>query len=212
MDKIEHIVWDWNGTLLDDTRACVEAINTVMQRRGMPQIDRLQYMECFKFPVKDYYLTLGFDFKNEDFDSIAIEFHEIYRETSRNTPLREGIVEILRRMQARKLPMYVLSASETSILERMMTARNIRYFFKKLYGLSNIHANSKLEVGKTMMAELEVSGKNVLMIGDTIHDYEVARELGIDCVLVADGHKSKDRLETCSCRVLSGITELATLF
>jgi len=212
MHKIEHIVWDWNGTLLDDTMACVEAINAVMQRRGMPQIGRLQYMESFTFPVKNYYLTLGFDFKNEDFDSIAIEFHEIYRETSRNTPLREGIVEILQRMQTRKLPMYVLSASETSILERMMTARNIRSFFRKLYGLSDIHASSKLEIGKTMMLELGVSGDKVLMIGDTIHDYEVAKELGLSCVLVAEGHQSKHRLETCGCRVLSGVNELATLF
>lgn len=211
MKKIEHIVWDWNGTLVDDVAACVEAINVLLQRRGKTPISRDQYIEIFDFPVKNYYLTLGFDFASEDWDSITREYHEAYERTARHALLKDGIVEMLDLMLSRNLPMSILSASETSILEKMLAARNIRSYFTSIYGLDNLHASSKLELGRLMMSEIGVSGEKVLLIGDTKHDFKVARDLGIGCVLVAGGHQAEHRLAKCGCRVMSSIGELAGL-
>jgi phosphoglycolate phosphatase len=210
--NIKHIVWDWNGTLVDDVSACVETINVLLHRRGKPPVSRERYIEIFDFPVKDYYLTLGFDFSTENWDDIAHEFHEIYERTARHAPLREGIVEMLDMMRSRGLPMSILSASETSILEKMLVARNIRSYFTGIYGLDNLYAHSKLALGKVMMSEIGIPAHNVLLIGDTKHDFEVARDLGIGCVLVAGGHQAEHRLAKCGCRVLPGIGELVSLF
>jgi phosphoglycolate phosphatase len=211
MKKIEHVVWDWNGTLLDDVTACIEAANIVLRRRRMAPVERERYIEIFDFPVKNYYLTLGFDFATEDWDKLATEYHDVYAHTALHAPLREGIVGMLKTMQARNLPMSILSASETSILERMLTERHIRSYFGRIYGLDNLHASSKLELGKVMMAEIGVPKERVLLIGDTKHDYEVARELGIHCVLVAGGHQAEHRLIACGCPVLPNIAALASL-
>jgi phosphoglycolate phosphatase len=211
MKKIEHVVWDWNGTLVDDVTACIEAINLVLRRRRMPPVEKDRYIEIFDFPVKNYYLNLGFDFAVEDWDGLAKEYHDIYANTARHAPLREGIVGMLKTMQSRNLPMSILSASETSILERMLAERHIRSYFGQLYGLDNLHASSKLELGKVMMTEIGVPKEKVLLIGDTKHDYEVARELGINCVLVAGGHQAEHRLVACGCPVLPNIAALASL-
>ncbi len=48
------------------------------------------------------------------------------------------------------------------------------------------------------------------MIGDTIHDNEVAAELGIRCVLVAGGHQSENRLRSTGTFVISRLKELKT--
>lgn len=42
------MVWDWNGLL---------------GPRDLPPLDLLRYQQCFAFPVRDYYLHLGFDFE-----------------------------------------------------------------------------------------------------------------------------------------------------
>jgi phosphoglycolate phosphatase len=206
---IEHVVWDWNGTLVDDVAACIEAINVLLHRRGKQPVSREQYIEIFDFPVKNYYLSLKFDFATEDWDSLAREYHDVYEHMTRHAPLREGILEMLDMMRSHNLPMSILSASETSILERMLDARNIRSYFGRLYGLDNLHASSKLELGKLMMSEIGVSKDKVLLIGDTKHDYEVASELGIGCVLIAGGHQAEHRIAKCGCPVLPKISDLA---
>ena len=60
--KYKHILWDWNGTLLDDMWLCVESLNRILKKRERPPLDEKTYKETFSFPVKKYYETLGFDF------------------------------------------------------------------------------------------------------------------------------------------------------
>ena len=59
----ELVLWDWNGTLLDDVELCENALNRLLQRYGYPQrYDHEQYRAIFGFPVEDYYVRAGFDF------------------------------------------------------------------------------------------------------------------------------------------------------
>ena len=78
--KYKHIVWDWNGTLLDDRWLCVESINRILKKRKMPLTLEKTYKETFCFPVIKYYETLGFDFIKESFKDLSIEFIEYYKD------------------------------------------------------------------------------------------------------------------------------------
>ena len=56
------IVWDWNGTLLNDVQAAFSAMNAMLSRRGLPLMESLaQYRELFTFPVRQYYAAAGLD-------------------------------------------------------------------------------------------------------------------------------------------------------
>jgi phosphoglycolate phosphatase len=46
------------------------------------------------------------------------------------------------------------------------------------------------------------------MIGDTVHDFEVASEMGVKCILIADGHQSEERLLKTNVPVLKNIGQL----
>jgi len=46
------------------------------------------------------------------------------------------------------------------------------------------------------------------LIGDTVHDYEVAREIGAKCLLIAGGHQSIEKLTACGVPVLNNIKEI----
>ena len=61
--NIKHIVWDWNGTLLDDLWLSIKAINIVLKRHNLPQVNDKKYLNLFIFPVIEYYKKLGFNFK-----------------------------------------------------------------------------------------------------------------------------------------------------
>lgn len=199
----QHVIWDWNGTLLDDLHACVETINRMLVRRSLPILDASRYQEIFGFPVKDCYLTLGFNLEREDWDEISREFHAIYAETSASSGLRAGIRDVLDQLRHRGHPMSVLSASEHNLLRRMIHSRGVAHVFHHVYGLTNLYAASKIELGRELLRELGLPPSNVILIGDTTHDYEVSAAIGCKCILITGGHQSERKLKQCGCPVVS---------
>ena len=208
---IQYVVWDWNGTLLDDVQACIEAINLMLGKRNLPLLTPESYREFFGFPVRDYYVALGFDFAVEDWDALAREFHDHYRRTSESALLRDGAVEILDAIRTLGVPMSVLSASERSILRRMLRSRGIDRYFENVYGLDDLYAGSKLDLGHTLLRVAGVPPGSVLFVGDTLHDYEVARHMRRPCVLMSGGHQAEHRLARCGCTVLRHAGDLPRL-
>jgi phosphoglycolate phosphatase len=192
----KHIIWDWNGTLLDDVEACVNSINNMLAPRKLPTITISQYRDIFDFPVKNYYKDLGFDMENENWDSMAKEFHRHYANFSAKAKLRQDAVTTLTELHKQGIPMSILSASEITILERMLNTHNIRTFFSHVFGLDNLYASSKLERGQRLLQKLNTPPQEILIIGDTNHDHEVAQELGINCILLTGGHQSEARLKS----------------
>ena len=87
----ELILWDWNGTLLDDVELCVDALNRLLEKHAYPQrYDRDQYRAIFGFPIEEYYVRAGFDFSRHSFAMLAEEYMDDYIPASAACPLAEG--------------------------------------------------------------------------------------------------------------------------
>ncbi|MCX6282944.1 MAG: hypothetical protein NTW31_01715 [Bacteroidetes bacterium] len=79
----KHIIWDWNGTLLDDAWLCVEVMNGMLEKRGLEKVSLDFYRSVFTFPVRDYYEKLGYDFEKEPFEEVGMEFMVLDNQSSR---------------------------------------------------------------------------------------------------------------------------------
>ena len=204
----QHIIWDWNGTLLDDVDACVQSVNCMLKPRNLPLLSTDHYREIFDFPVQAYYRTLGFDMALEDWDRVAEEFHAHYAHFSGTSPLRPYVKEVLSALAATGHTFSILSASEEQILHRMLEARGIWDAFEHIHGLDNLHAASKVDRGHALLDALSPNIDEIVLIGDTLHDHDVARELGCDCILLAGGHNSERRLRTAGRPVITNLEAL----
>ncbi len=209
MNSYKHIIWDSNGTLFDDARICVQVLNASLVKRGMPAITDQQYQAEFGFPVKDYYEKLGFDFSQVSFDEVAKEFIEEYNERRFECQLREDALDVLQSCLDAGLTQSILSAYQQDMLEKIVEFFGIRSFFKKLFGLNDYYANCKVAHGRLLIRQLDVDPELVLMVGDTIHDHEVASQIGCDCVLIPSGHQSRRRLLACGAAVMDSLKEVA---
>ena len=207
---IQHVLWDWNGTLLDDTLASVNAINTLLARRGLDGIDMTRYRATFGFPVIDFYRQLNFPLERENWDSLAREFHDLFL-TEPSLRLQDGARDVLAQVRRRGLPQSVLSASEQGLLTRMLTDFGIQPYFAEVFGVDNFHGQSKLALGQNLLRKLALPPGQVLLVGDTLHDAEVAQALGIRCVLVAQGHQSVPRLEQAGVPIVADLAGLSGL-
>ena len=99
LSKYKHIIWDWNGTLVDDVWLVVEIINKMLKKRHLPGIDSKKYREMFDFPVTKYYLKLGFDFSKESFEKLAVEFISEYYERFKECKLFDHTEELLKKIR-----------------------------------------------------------------------------------------------------------------
>lgn len=208
---VRYLIWDWNGTLLDDVSACVAALNVLLHRKRLPRIQLPRYRAVFGFPVRNYYETLGFQLTAEEWRQTAADYHRIYARTAATAPLRAGIRNTLRQLDHLGIPSAVLSASEIGILRIMIAARNLDGRFAQIAGLPNRFAHSKLDAGRALLKKLPVPPEEMLLIGDTDHDYEVACELHCRCILLTGGHQSRARLRACGCPVIADVRRLPAL-
>ena len=208
MNQIKSIIWDWNGTLLNDLDFCISVINVLLKKRNLPLLNRNSYKEVFSFPVKDYYQAVGFDFTKEDFSVPAKEFIDLYDSRVKNCSLHHSAIEILTYFKEKGIRQFVLSAMKQNMLEQTLKHNRIFDFFEGVAGLNDHYAVSKIERGEQLISDFNIEKTNTWIVGDTIHDYEVAEQLGIKCLLIADGHQSEERLKSTGSPVISSLKKL----
>ncbi|NLE13886.1 MAG: HAD family hydrolase [Clostridiales bacterium] len=194
--KYSHIVWDFNGTILDDVWVGIKSVNTLLARRGLPQVESLeQYHSVFQFPIFNYYLQLGFDFDAESYDDLAVEWVEQYMINVRDAGLRPGVLEAIAAFDAAGAVQVLLSATEADMLAYQLRYLGLESCFSEIIGNDNIKAESKTHLAQRWAEE--TNPRSVLFIGDTLHDAEsaIATLTSAECFLVAGGHQSREALE-----------------
>ncbi len=206
------LVWDWNGTILDDMEYTYQIENRMLRERGLTEIpDRDFYLNNFGFPIKEYYIKLGYDFDVYPYEELAAEFHAYYTEGYRACPLRKGAVQMLIDAQNAGIWQTLLSASQQDRLLEQAGYYGVTGYFQELLGLTDDFAHSKVDRAKNYIENHGIDKKDVLFIGDTDHDFEAASSVGCPCVLLTGGHQSRKVLERCGVPVLDGFNELRTL-
>ncbi|MCF7823063.1 MAG: HAD family hydrolase [Candidatus Marinimicrobia bacterium] len=204
----KHIIWDWNGTLLDDSHMAVMVINETLAKRNMPTIDHDRYQKIFGFPVIDYYRRLGFDFKDESFEIVGTEFIKGYETHKYEVSLHAGVEKVLKTLSERGVTHSILSAYKQNTLDELVGHFGLTDRFMKIVGLDNHYAHSKVGNAIQWMSEIPYDHSEVLFVGDTEHDHEVAEAIGVDCVLIPGGHQNRDKLVDTGARVVEKIEDL----
>ena len=195
MNGFERILWDFNGTLLDDARVCLKCLNEMLRRRSMPEVPMEYYLENFDFPVIDFYRKVGFDLDAEPYDVQANEWAQLYHSRIWNEGrLHEGVEDVLKALRDKGQSQGILSAYQQEMLEKSLTHFNIRGYFDPVLGLGDHCSGSKVELGRNWIRSCGTAPSRIILIGDTLHDVETARAMGIRCALIANGFQAKHRL------------------
>ena len=203
--KYKHIIWDWNGTLINDVDLCISITNSMLKQREIPLINVEIYKSIFGFPVRNYYEKVGFDFSKESFEFLANEFIREYDEKKLGCSLHDGVEDLLKKCNNMGISHSILSASNICGLVDTISHYRIDKYFLGINGLSNNFAQSKVEVGKNWINSLDFKDEEILLIGDTLHDCDVARELNIDCILISNGHHNEETLKSSNMNVIESI-------
>lgn len=202
-----HVIWDWNGTLFNDVEMCRDIINNLLENNGYNTLSLEKYREIFTFPVKDYYAAAGVDFTRNPFEVIGKEWADHYEIRRHESDLFEQVETVLSRVKQLGIKQYILSAYVKKELLDIVEKHGLTGYFEEINGLEDVYAHSKLELGLSLVERLGDGKRSAVLVGDTLHDYEVAKQMGIDCILTASGHQSRQRLESAGVPVFDSIND-----
>ena len=174
----------------------VEGINQALKKRGLPIVSEKIYRDVFTFPIKKYYKKLGFDFKEEPFEIPGDEFVIYYQKNFSKIKLQKDTRHVLRTFQKNDITQSILSAGRHDFLLKWVLSHDLKKFFKKIIGIDNQYASGKIGQGLSLIKNLPYDKKEIILIGDTIHDSDVAEEININCFLINHGHVSTHRLKS----------------
>lgn len=202
------IIWDWNGTLADDAEASRLATNDILKNHGKPPITMAQYYEYIDTPISKFYEHL-FDLNEVPMSVISEEFQIGYAKYFKG--LHSGVPELLALFNRMGVRQVILSSGNQNVILRDVKRLGILPYFEKILGADDLLAGSKLERGRAWVNAQKTAPENMVLIGDTLHDYDTAKAIGVSCILCAIGHQSERDLRTAGVPVVTAFSELRDL-
>ena len=187
---MKYILWDWNGTLLDDTQAALDTLNIMLARRGAKPIAMDFYRDHFAFPVKPFYKSIGVCLENEDWDALAREYHDLYAEQPKR--LNSETIAALEKVKRTGVKQSIISALRQDLLDEATARFGVAPYMECIYGVDNLDGTSKLDRALELLTRID--NADPVVIGDSLHDKEVADALGVKCVLCGQGSHAAWRL------------------
>lgn len=188
---ITHIIWDYNGTVVDDVDASVAAVNDMLKARGLPLTDKAQYIDNVSLPLENYYKGLGIPVS--DMSEISTEFQKYCKNHADLIHIFKDFFIIMQELKKYNIKNILMSSLYKKFLFEDTEKYNIRSYFDDVIGMDDTLVGSKLDNARFFLTTNHLLPKNVLFIGDLINDAEIAKALNAKCVLIPNGHNSKSR-------------------
>lgn len=103
----------------------------------------------------------------------------------------------------------ILSARDKVQLNLDLDHYDIKRYFTHISGLDNHYASGKLENAKLLLDKIDAKPSEILMIGDTTHDFEIAKKLRLNRIILDIGHQSTKKLKKLDAIIDNNLYEVA---
>jgi phosphoglycolate phosphatase-like HAD superfamily hydrolase len=210
-DVNAHLVWDWNGTLLHDIDAVIEATNASFAEIGLPRISLERYRELYCVPVPKFYERLMGRLPTADEWQVMDEiFHRHYWTLARTCGLAEGAAELLAARRAAGRTQSLCSLAPHDQLIPLVRTHGIDHHFVRVDGATGPSGVGKaLQMARHLAAMDGVDPSTVVVIGDAVDDAVAARHVGARSVLYTGGSHSRASLQAAGVPVVDSLSEAA---
>ena len=217
-EKLLHIVWDYNGTLIDDVDLWVRAAIKYYEKYD-EQVDKQRMRDIYDTPIVAMAKTLGINYSDytDDFNSAATKlFHEIYEAGIGAVTLREGVLGVLEHLNKLGIQQSVVSNHDQVRLEEELVAYGVYELFNVISGRAGkdeiIQKTTKSKRIANLMRDKGLSSDQVVLVGDSPEEVRIASEVGIRSVGLLGGYASDKRQHSAGhCAVLEDVKSLSPL-
>lgn len=206
--EVELILWDWNGTLIDDSNLCVSILNEILTDYGENTLDVCFYRKTFCFPVSAFYRLISLPYEGHDFDVVSKTFISKYRKSWEKSNLQPGTLFVLQTIHQFGIDQSILSAGKQEDVDRFISYHNLAKYFTSVNGTNNIRAEGKLNVGLEVVRKYKLKPNKILLVGDTLHDLEIGNTIGCRTLLYTKGHNHCSVFKSSNCETIDRLEDI----
>lgn len=205
-----HVVWDWNGTLLDDQHLVVRAANASLAPLGVGALTDEEYRDHYTRPVHlAYESILGRPVTEAEWELINQTFHDTYYELASAADLAADAVAAIELLDEAGWTQSVLSMSPHDRLSVAVAQRGITERFVAVDGVPSPTGAGKVQYLRTHLARHGFAAATVTKVGDTPDDAAAAAAVGARAVLYDGGSHHRSALEAAGVPVVASLLEAA---
>ena len=204
-----HIVWDWNGTLLHDIHAVLEATNAAFAEAGMPSITLERYRELYCVPVPRFYERLmGRLPTDEEWEAMDEMFHRHYWQRAENVGLTDGAADLLAARTVAGHTQSLCSLAPHDMLVPLVRRHGIDRHFLRVDGSRESSRGGKAaQMARHLTALGSVDADRTVVVGDAVDDAVAAAHVGARAVLYTGGSHSRASLLQAGVPVVDTLAE-----
>lgn len=210
--KPSLLIWDFNGTILDDGPLLVAVNNQLNREHNLPEITYEYYRNYFCHPPQPFYEQMGYDFQKESYAEVSRIFLERYEARQQQAPLMPHIVDVLSWAKSENIPQIILSAHKQDMLEEHLRRLGIAEYFSFISGEQTAVIGSKIGRAQQLRQQNIFDFSHAVLIGDTIHDWESAQAMELPCILYSGGHQSLHHLQSSGAPIIDDLNQLPAFF
>lgn len=208
MKEYKVIIWDFNGTLIDDVNAALSSVNDMLDKRNLPEITFEQYASYVDTPIIKFYEHIFDDLYSMDFNEIALEFNTGYDKHLPEKAVMESAEEMLEYFNSKGKLQTVISATHIDKVTKRLGEFGLREYFDKILAHTNLIAEDKTHLAVKYFAEKQIQPEEAVVIGDCVADFKMAQAIGADCILTTKGHQSRVEFAETSAIIIDSLSEL----
>lgn len=203
---ITTILWDFNGTVMDDMGASVAAVNQMCLRRGLPTITEEWYTLHLVMPLERFYSSIGFDMQKEPLAEVSEEFQRECAKQPR--PVFPEVLDALERFRKAGYRQLLFSSLHHDHLIAQAKERGITAYFEGIVGRRDRSLGGKEQAAAEYLQQHGIKPETVLVVGDLTTDWDMASFVGCPCALIEKGHQHRAVLSKTGAHVLKDASEL----
>ncbi len=207
MSRFDCVIWDWNGTLINDVHIACRAVNDILSDLGRPSIDMAQYYHLMRDGMDRYYEYLFYPDK-APYDKLTVWFSKYYDEHIKTAALHDGAEEVLKELACMGITQTIVSSSHKEKVRRDAARFGVDGCFDELLGADDLLVGSKVERAIDYIERKGFEPSRTLVVGDMIHDVDMAKAIGAHCVIIPKGHQSPERVAELGAEIQPDITAL----
>ena len=198
---IKLVVLDWNGTLLSDTNACMAADNHVIKYFGGNPVSLKAYRDTIIIPSNKFYAQHGCKMNQlvRESKKLGRIFHSFYEERAKKCRARKGTKEMLKWLHSNSIDSIILSNHTTNGIVFQLKRLKLDGYIREILANNELDTSmkerNKLKKLRDYVERNHYKKNEILIIGDSTEESEIAKRLGIQSALITDGYYSTKRLK-----------------
>ena len=198
---IKLVVFDWNGTLIADTHACMDADNSVLKVYGGRPVNLQEYRKTIVIPAIEFFVKNGVDRTRliRDAKEVSKSFHTFYESRAAKVRTRNGARKLLAWLFKNKIETMILSNHSAIGIEKQLGRLGLRKYFSHVFANSNLatalQGQNKREKLTAFLRGNSASSAETIIIGDSPEEVEIGKYTGIKTVAIKNGYYSTQRLK-----------------